>query len=111
MIGYFIKGSSEIVRDRAYLDWQRDQPCMFTGLRGNDSESVVPMHIGTAGKSIKSGDDETLPIMNHLHQLGHGKGEVSMLRKHAPDWLIRAAFRAYAREFYANYLRMKAGSR
>lgn len=110
-VGYFIRSTvfDKIIRDRAYLEWLRDQPCIMTGIRSTDRESVVPAHIGTAGKGVKSSDDEALPIIDHLHQLGHSKGEVSMLRKHAPDWLIRAAFRAYAREFYRNYLRMKKG--
>lgn len=88
------------VRDRAYLDHLRDEPCIFTGLRGY----VDPAHIGTAGRGMKSGDDEALPIAHHLHQEGHNSGEVSMIRRHAPDWLLREAFRAYARQMYRDWL-------
>lgn len=88
------------VRDQKYLDWLKTQPCLLTGRSPCDYDAVDPLHIGTRGKSLKSGDDEAIPVLHSLHNLGHCKGEVSMLRKHAPDWLIRDAFRAYAREFY-----------
>ena len=94
-----------ILRDREYLDWLRTQPCILTGFHGTDDEGVDPAHIGTAGKGLKSPDDEALPIRHSLHAEGHQSGEVSLLRHTAPDWLIRAAFRAYAREFYAEHLR------
>ncbi len=76
------------------------QSCVLTGRYGDDNETVDPMHIGTAGKGIKSNDDEVLPVTHSLHVLAHQKGEVSMLRQYAPDWLIREAFRAYARQLY-----------
>ena len=94
-----------MIRDRKYLDSLRSQPCILTGRRGDDYESVDPMHIGTAGKGLKSSDDEALPVTHSMHVLAHQKGEVSMLRQHAPDWLIREAFRAYARELYSQWLR------
>lgn len=96
-----------IIRDRKYLDSLRSQSCILTGRSGDEYEAIDPMHIGTAGKGIKSSDDEALPITHSLHLLAHQKGEVSMLRKYAPDWLIRAAFRAYARELYRDYLSPK----
>ena len=92
-----------VLRDPAYLIYLRGEPCLFTGLRAHDGESVVAAHIGTAGKGIKSGDDETLPIMHGLHMKMHNEGEVSVLRAEAPDWLIREVFRSYAREMYASY--------
>lgn len=76
---------------------------MIRGLRGNDQETVDPAHIGTAGKSIKSSDDETLPILHRYHAEGHQKGEMTMFRKHMPDWLLRACLRAYTREMYQDY--------
>lgn len=92
------------LRDRAYLDWLREQRCIFTGRYGNDFESVVPAHIGTAGKSMKSPDNEALPILDSVHKRMHQQGEISVLRD-APDGVIRAAFRALAREMYAGYRR------
>jgi hypothetical protein len=92
-----------ILRDRAYLDWLRTQPCILTGLHATDRNAVDPCHIGTAGKGLKSPDNEALPISHLLHVQAHQSGEVSMLRRCAPDWLIRAAFRAYARELYAEH--------
>lgn len=88
------------IRDEAYLVWLRGERCILTGLPAQARDSVVAMHVGTLGKGIKSSDDETLPILNSLHTLGHQKGEVSMLRSHAPDDVLRAAFRALARERY-----------
>lgn len=92
-----------ILRDRAYLDHLRSEPCILTGFRATDLEGVDPAHIGTAGKGLKSPDDEALPIRHSLHAEGHQTGEASMLRTHAPDWLIRAAFRALAREMYREW--------
>ena len=93
------------IRNRAYLDYLRTQPCILTGLRAVDNDAVDPMHIGTRGKSLKSSDDEAVPVRHSLHALGHQMGEVSMLRQHAPDWLIREAFRAWAREQYRAWQR------
>lgn len=92
-----------ILRDRKYLDWLRTQPCIVTGLCGTEHEAVDPAHIGTLGKGIKSPDDEALPLLHSMHLVAHQHGEISMFRKYAPDWLIRAALRAYARELYADW--------
>ena len=91
------------VRDDAYLKWLRDQPCILTGWTATETSAVDPMHIGTLGKSIKSSDDEALPVRHEFHAFGHQHGEMSMFRKQMPDWLIREALRAYAREMYREY--------
>lgn len=91
---------TKALRDRAWLDHLRTEACVITGQKGTADESVVPTHIGTAGKSLKSPDDEALPIKQGIHQQMHSRGEISVLRAMAPDWLLRAAFRAYARELY-----------
>lgn len=91
------------VRDRKYLDWLRTQPCLLTGRIATQLDAVDPMHIGTAGKGLKS-DDEAIPVLHSLHMEGHNSpGEVYMLRKHAPNWLLREAFRALAREYYKEW--------
>lgn len=92
------------IRDRKYLDWLRDQPCILTGWRATEESAVDPVHVGTLGKSIKSSDDEALPVWHALHKFGHDHGEMSMFRKNMPDWLLRDALRAYAREFYRSYV-------
>ena len=89
------------LRDRVYLDYLKTQPCVLTGKRANEREAIDPMHIGTAGKGLKSPDNETLPVNHEDHRYAHSHGETTMLRDHAPDWLIREAFRAYARQLYA----------
>lgn len=92
-----------ILRDRPYLDYLRTQPCVITGLRGSEQETVDPCHISTAGKGIKSPDNEALPILHRFHAMAHNSGEVSMLRTCAPDWLMREAFKAYARQLYEEW--------
>ena len=91
------------LRDRKYLDWLRGEPCIVTGLRGNDHETVDPAHIGTRGKGIKSPDNEVLPLLHSIHQEAHNKGEMSVLREKLPDDVLRAALRALAREKYEEY--------
>lgn len=91
-----------VVRDRKYLDWLRDQPCLLTGRRATEQDAVDPVHIGTFGKAIKT-DDEAIPVLHSLHSEGHSGGEISMFRAHAPDWLLRDALRAYARELYRGW--------
>ena len=92
-----------MIRDRKYLDHLMFERCLFTGRYGDDNETIDAMHIGTAGKGLKSSDDEAIPVTHSLHLLAHQKGEVTMLRQHAPDWLIREAFRAYARQLYREW--------
>lgn len=96
-----------IVRDRKYLDWLRTQPCIFTGLMGSERDAVDPMHIGTAGKGIKSSDDEALPVRHSIHSECHQRGEMTVIREIIPDWLLREALRAYAREMYQLYMEDK----
>ncbi len=91
------------VRDRKYPDSLRDQPCILTGWTATEEFAVDPMHIGTLGKGIKSSDDEALPVRHEYHVRGHNEGEISMFRKHAPDWLLREALREYARRLYREY--------
>lgn len=92
------------VRDRKYLDWLRDQPCVLTGWRATEQSAVDPIHVGTLGKGIKASDDEALPVWHALHKAGHDHGEMSMFRKHMPDYLLRDCLRAYAREQYRAYV-------
>lgn len=93
------------IRDQGWLDHIKTERCLFTGVRGTQYEGIDPFHIGTRGRGLKSSDDEVLPIRHSYHQLSHSSGEVSFLRKHAPDDVIRMAFRALARELYTEYLR------
>ena len=94
-----------IIRDPRYLKWLRTQPCVITSHTATEDESVVAAHIGTAGKGIKSSDDETLPVLHSFHAEAHAHGEITTFRKLAPDWLLRAALRAYAREMYQKWLK------
>ena len=89
-----------ILRDPAYLIHLRSQPCIITGQYGDEYESVVAAHIGTAGKGIKAPDNWALPMLNRFHQMGHNSGEISMLRRELPDRVLRDAVRAYAEQYY-----------
>lgn len=99
-LAYHTRRICMIIRDREYLDGLRDERCLFTGLKGSDYDAIDPMHIGTAGKGIKSSDDEVLPVLHSIHAKAHQIGEVTVIRQMAPDWLIREMARAYARELY-----------
>tara|TARA_R110000787_G_scaffold52193_3_gene123034 strand:+ start:4123 stop:4437 length:315 start_codon:yes stop_codon:yes gene_type:complete len=96
------KQNRPIVSDKKYLKYLRGERCLFTGLRGTASESVVPMHIGTAGRGIKT-DDEAVPALHSVHSEGHQNGEISMIREMLPDNVLREAVRALAREMYLDY--------
>jgi len=75
-------------------------PCILTGIQESEGMTVDPMHIGTAGRGMKSPDNEVLPVLHKFHRQAHAEGEMDMLRRLAPNWLLREAFRAYARDFY-----------
>ena len=92
-----------LIRDRCYLDWLRTQRCIISGSFESPDDPVEAAHVGTLGKSIKSPDDEALPLKHSLHAASHQMGEMSFYRKHASDALLRAALRALAREMYEEW--------
>ena len=92
-----------MIRDQDYLDWLKTERCILTGQRASDHDAVDPTHIGTAGKSIKSSDDEALPLLHSLHVEAHQKGEMTTFRRLMPDWLLHLCLRAYAREMYREW--------
>lgn len=96
-----------MIRDRKYLDYLRTMPCIVSGVRGDDYDAVDPVHIGTAGKGLKSPDDEALPIRHSIHLVCHTVGEMTTLRRLMPDWLLREALRAYARQEYRKWKNAK----
>ena len=100
-----------LVRDRKWLDDLRDHADIFTGTRGDPNNPVEAMHLGTAGKGLKSSDDEALPVLHSLHVEAHQKGEVSMIRRHAPDWLLREMARCYARQYYIDHRKPITGAK
>lgn len=91
-----------IIKDRKYLDYLREQPCIITGLRSSEYEAVDPAHIGTAGKGLKT-DDEALPLLHSIHAECHRRGEMTVLREKLPNNVLRAALRALAREGYREW--------
>jgi hypothetical protein len=101
-----------IIRDRRYLDDNQQMRCLFTGAESCDSGSVVPCHIGTLGRGIKSSDDEVLPLLwifnatrNPPNYPVQWRSEVEMLRLCPPDDVVREAYKALARERYQKWLR------
>jgi hypothetical protein len=91
------------LRDRDYLDYLKTETCILSGVGATESLAIDPAHIGTAGKGLKSPDNEALPIRHDIHAAMHQRGEMTVFRKMAPDWLLRVAFRAYARELYEQW--------
>ncbi|MEE9159972.1 MAG: hypothetical protein V3U60_16505 [Gammaproteobacteria bacterium] len=96
------------VRDRNYLDHLRTEPCIITGARASETDAVDPAHIGTRGKSLKSSDDEALPILHSVHNLGHNSGEITAITQaalstHYGRTFLRACYHAYAREMYRDW--------
>lgn len=96
---------SRIIRDRKWLDDLRTHRCILTGQYGTEYMAVEAAHLGALGRGIKCSDDEALPLRHDLHSLGHASGEWSHWRREMPDWLIREALRAYAREYYRKHTR------
>lgn len=92
----------ERVKDQPYLDFLKTEPCLFTGFRGHEYEGVDPAHIGTYGKGAKT-DDEAIPLRHSIHQECHQQGEMTTLKELIPDWLLRDALRAYARQLYRDW--------
>lgn len=100
-----VRQREQPLRDKDYLDYLKEQPCIVTGLRATMHMSIDPAHIGTWGRSIKSPDNEALPLKHDLHaHLAHQKGEISFYRHNLDDVILREALRAYARELYQEYL-------
>ena len=97
---------SLIIRDRDWLDHLHGERCIITGQLASKNETIDPMHIG-AFKGMKRSDDEVIPVLHRYHAQAHQQGEMTMLRTHAPDDVLRLAFRAYARELYRQW---KVGS-
>ena len=102
-----------IIRDQKWLDFQKtDMRCLFTGAESCDSGSVVPCHVGTLGRGIKSSDDETLPLLwifnatrNPVGYHPEWRSEVEMLRVCPPDDVVLRAYRALGRELYQAFKR------
>ena len=67
------------LRDRKYLDFLREQPCVVTGRMGNsDVESVDPAHFRwntDGGTSMKSSDFFANPLIHSEHVLQGDMGE------------------------------------
>ena len=89
------------VRDRKWLDHLRTERCLVTGRHAQPNDAVDPCHVGSMGKSLKSPDNEAIPMLHSLHIQCHQEGEISTLRELLPDDVLRAALRALARERYA----------
>jgi len=68
-----------LLRDRKYLDWLREQPCLVTGQIGNsDIETVDPAHFrwGTdGGASMKPSDCFATPLLHSMHAHQGALGE------------------------------------
>jgi hypothetical protein len=71
------------IRDRAWLDEVRDQPCIITGTTPCD-----PAHIRyglSGGMGLKPDDNRVLPLAHELHRQQHDIGEISFWTKQAKE--------------------------
>lgn len=90
-----------MIRDNKYLSYLRGQSCIICGRHADENMTVEPCHIGTAGKGLKSSDNEAIPMCHaHHYQSHNGDGEMSFFRRWIPNTLLREALRAWAREQY-----------
>lgn len=84
-----------MIRDRKYLDWVREQPCIVTGASPCD-----PAHIRWGlggGMGLKPDDSRVLPLVHQLHQEQHQIGEVRFWLKQAnehPEFLMESLIKA-----------------
>ncbi len=91
------------LRDEKWLLHLRTVPCLISGLYAHNNESVIACHLGTRGRSIKSSDNEVLPLLNRYHVLQPQMGEMSMYREHLPDDVLLLCLKAYARALYKEW--------
>ncbi|BCS54753.1 DUF968 domain-containing protein [Geobacter sp. SVR] len=72
------------IRDKAYLDFIRNLPCIICGHVGSEAHHEATMGNGTMGG--KPGDDRTLPLCYRHHAFGgtarypgsrHGMGKLA----------------------------------
>ncbi len=61
------------VRDAAYMDWIRQQPCAL-GRRYRHKGTVHAHHAGPRGFGQKASDDTTIPLCAHHHTAWHDLG-------------------------------------
>lgn len=104
-----INPKQDRIRDRKYLDWLHDQPCVLSGNpSGND-----PAHIryGCFSGGMKPSDDLVLPLRHDLHTM-QDRGELSFWRTQLSmgtlysDNLMMDALKALAEKRYQEYLGM-----
>lgn len=72
------------LRDRAYLDWLRDQPCIVTQLT-----PCEPAHLrllGSGGMGMKPGDDRAVPLYWELHRQQNNTAEIKTWQWWAQDY-------------------------
>lgn len=96
-----------MIRDPAYLKALRDQPCIVTGRRATEDESVVPAHLRCAsgGMGLKPDDRHVLPLLNSEHQEQHRTGELPYWRERIADdpVLLKTLLRLAARGYYEEW--------
>tara|TARA_R100001244_G_scaffold106318_1_gene78881 strand:+ start:4005 stop:4298 length:294 start_codon:yes stop_codon:yes gene_type:complete len=84
-----------MIRNRKYLDWVRERPCIVTG-----SSPCDPAHIrfgGGGGMGLKPDDNRVLPLVHQLHQEQHQIGEVRFWLEQAnehPEFLMESLLKA-----------------
>jgi len=59
------------IRDKAYREWLRSQPCVLCGAYATPSMDVVAAHASGGGIGIKAGDDTAIPLCTSCHSTEH----------------------------------------
>jgi hypothetical protein len=69
------------IKDRAYLEWVAQQPCMACGGRGGDAQHPRGMEWGT-GTGLKASDHDVVPLCRGCHDEYHRHGRDTFEAKH-----------------------------
>lgn len=80
-----------IVRDRAYLNLVRAEPCIVTRVTGQCEPAHLRL-LGSGGTAMKPSDARCLPLHHELHRRQSNEGELAVwlwCANEYPDFLAR----------------------
>lgn len=90
------------LRDRAYLDHLREQPCIVTGL--SQTEPAHLRLLGSGGMGSKPSDARAVPLYWELHREQNNAAEIKTWIRWAgayPDFLARLLIEKAERDYQA----------
>ena len=91
-------------RNKAYLDWLKDQRCVICGRQKDDCRDIVPAHQSITGRGmgLKPSDYEALPECSFCHAEEHYHGTKSTWKDLDKKRLIIEHLTKYLQEI--NYI-------